>query len=261
MLVRRVFSWLIIAIALVALGLLLARLTPALGQERTFRIVPSEQRREIHVVGLAERWTDPDRCRIYVGCESQDPNLSTARSLNNKRVSGVMEALRRLKIPNLKMKAPSLNVELIYADTGRREPPRILAYRVTQNFTVLLSNNDPEALSQAAGKVIDAALTHGANRLYRVQFFKEREAEKKIQDELLAEAVKDALSKARRMAAAAGTSIANIVRLSVTRAYYPVHRTELMQAAGPEPAAGPATSVLYGRVKIACAVDLTASLR
>ncbi|MCD6351351.1 MAG: SIMPL domain-containing protein [Armatimonadetes bacterium] len=221
--------------------------------------VQYERPRELSVSGTAERWVDPDRCRIFLGCQSREKQLQVARRENNARVQRVLEAIRRLKIKGLKMKAPSLEVNILYASSRRAtELPEELGYEVTQQFTVLLTEGTPEKLSFDAGRVIDAALGAGANMLGQVVFF--RDDQKEIERQLLAEAVKDAMTRARIMAQAAGVKISGVWSLSSEPVYRQFDRyAQNVQTVGPA-APGGGTTIVSGRLQVTCSVRLTAEI-
>jgi hypothetical protein len=250
------------AALLIALGtclFFLASWTAAVADQPTFRLVPPEEHKMVSASGYADRWVDPDHCRAYLGCQSQEKSLSEARSENNDRIARVLAAIAKLKLPGLKTKAPSLNVQIIYSDTGYRELPKVLGYRVTQEFTVLLEDKDPKVLSDQAGQVIDTALSSGANTLGQVVFF--REDQKAIQRELLGEAIKDALANATVMARAAGSKVTGVWRLSGNPQYYGYEAGQQMrQSAGPMGNAGEGTTIVFGQVKVACSASIEVTI-
>ncbi len=224
------------------------------------RPLPAAERRMVSAQGLAERWVDPDRCRVFLGCQSQNASLSEARSENNVAIAKVLDAVKALKFDGMRMKAPSLNVQIMYTDNNYRELPKIVGYRTTQEFTVLLESKDPRLLSDQAGKVIDTALTSGANMLGQVTFF--REDQKAVQRELLGEAVKDALANARVMAKAADMRLTGVWQLSGYPQYQNYDSMQNMrQSAMPMGAGGDGgTTVLYGQVKVSCSASISASV-
>jgi uncharacterized protein YggE len=231
----------------------------------TFRLLPpAAERKMVSAQGVAERWVDPDRCRVYLGCQSQNASLSEARAENNAAIAKVLDAVAALKFDGMKMKAPSLSVQIMYSNQNYQELPKVVGYRATQEFTVLLEGKDPRVLSDQAGKVIDTALNSGADMLGQVSFF--REDQKALQRELLGEAIKDALANAEVMAKAADMKLTGVWALSGYPQYqnYEPQNQMMRQAAMPGMGSGGGneggTTVLYGQVKVSCSASISASV-
>ncbi len=256
---RGLFPWVVLAVGVLALVAALGVHRPAWGQGDTVRLVQGNDRAELSVSGEAERWVDPDRCRVFLGCQSQNESLQTARAENNERVNRVIAAVEKLKIAGIKMKAPSLRIEILYGDTSRNELPKRVGYRVTQEFTVLLSSDDPKAMSEQGGQVVDAALEDGANVLGQIVFFKEDEDA--VRREVLGEAVKDALAKGNEMAGAAGARLTRVWRLSGTPEFrsYPSHQN-IMQVAMADSSEDAGTTLMYGQVRVNCSAQVVAQM-
>ena len=244
------------------LVILVGVLVSARADDPTFRLLPpAPERKMVSAQGVAERWVDPDHCRVYLGCQSQNASLSEARAENNVAIAKVLDAAKALGFPNMKMKAPSLSVQIMYSNQDYQTLPKIVGYRATQEFTVLLESKDPKVLSDQAGKVIDTALTSGANTLGQVTFF--REDQKALQRELLGEAIKDALANAEVMAKAADMKLTGVWQLSGYPQYQNYEPMQNMrQASMPGMGGGGdgGTTVLYGQVKVSCSASISASV-
>lgn len=180
-----------------------------------------QEEKKIITSGDAKIWIEPDRARIFLGIETLSKTVDEARQENATKIKKVMEALA-LNIKGMLIKAPSYNVSLVkepqYYATKAGRLPRIIGYKVRQDFTVLLKNKDPLILSKDAGQVIDTALNNGVNIIQRVNFFKEDDSKDKRN--VMSLAVKDAISNAKTIADAAGVSIKDYTLINSYTGYW-----------------------------------------
>jgi uncharacterized protein YggE len=132
-----------------------------------------DRQRTIHTAGTGTVRIRPDRARVFIGVQTYAATVKQARSQNAAQTKQVTDALTALKIPDLKMKSTNMTVELIPADVEGSRTPKVAGYRVTNTFTALIANDDPERLGPLAGRVLDTALESGANLVQQIVFFKE----------------------------------------------------------------------------------------
>lgn len=221
------------------------------------------KQRTISTDGEARIWIEPDRARVYLGIETMGETVALARDDNASKMSTVMAALKRLKIGGMLIKAPSYDVSLVkepeYDATRAGRLPKIIGYKVTQEFTVLLQSKDMVVLSKDGGRVVDTALNSGVNIIQKVQFFKEDDTQDRR--EAMRLAVKDAISNARAMAEAAGVSIKDYTTVSSSMHYWrPPMMTQMRQALAPAEEAGVPTTLVAGRIGVTCNVHLSCTI-
>jgi len=219
--------------------------------------------RTISTSGEARIWIEPDRARVYLGIETMGETVDMARNENAAKMSTVMAALKRLKIGGMLIKAPSYDVSLVkepeYDATRAGRLPKIIGYKVTQEFTVLLENKDMLVLSEGASRVVDTALNNGVNIIERVEFFKEDDSEHKR--EAMRLAVKDAISNARAMADAAGVSIKDYTTIGSSMHYWqPPMMTQMRQAFAPAEEGSVPTTLVAGKIAVTCNVHLSCTI-
>jgi len=219
----------------------------------------NQEEKKIITSGEAKVWIDPDRARIFLGVETLRKTVDTAREENALKIKKVVRALERLNIEGMVIKAPSYNVSLVkepeYTATKEGRLPKIIGYKVRQDFTVLLKNKDPLILSRDSGRVIDTALKNGVNIIQAVHFFKENDSEDKRRAIKLA--VKDAISNARTIAEVAGVSIKNYTLISsVTQYWQPPRMVQMRQTFAPGEAEGIGTTLIAGKIAITSRVQL-----
>jgi uncharacterized protein YggE len=248
--------------SLVLLALVLALYACATGQVLE-RYAPTKS---IYTDGGAKVWVAPDRARLFLGVETQDEALEGARQGNAATISRIMGALEDLNIEDLSVQSPAYKVALIKedSDVARQQMriPKIIGYRVTQEFTVLLKNDDMEALSRDAGLVLDAALISGVNIIDEdILFFKEDISSAK--EEALKLAVEDAMARAEAIAA---TAHAKIKTYSTIRSGFSVgsdydRYAQVAQVSTPMAAEDAASTIVAAKVPVRAGVALSCILR
>ncbi|MFH1656030.1 MAG: SIMPL domain-containing protein [Candidatus Omnitrophota bacterium] len=222
-----------------------------------------ENPRLISTRGEARIWINPDSARVFLGIETMSQNISAARDENARNIKKVMDALKSLKIKDMKTKAPSYNVSLVkekeYDATRQGRLPNIIGYKVTQNFTVLLKNDDPKVLSNDAASVIDTALNNGVNIISEVMFFKQDDSDGKR--EALKLAVQNAISNAEAIATTAGVSIKDYTTISSSTSYMsPRSQMRQMMNVESDMGGGADTTLVAGQIAINVNVSLSCSI-
>src|SRR5207248_1314578 len=116
----------------------------------------------------------PDAARLFLTVETTAPTVKEARARNNEHVKKVMDTVQALRIPDLKMRSTNVQMTILHSRDDKKvdELPRVLGYRVSNSFTVLVTSDDPVKLAGHASKVLDTAIENGANLLDRISFFK-----------------------------------------------------------------------------------------
>jgi len=228
----------------------------------TFLVKAQEIKQEKKVIttaGEATVWVNPDRARIFLGIETLQETIDAAHKENAAKMKKAVAALKALKIKEMLIKAPGYNVSLVkeptYEAAKAGRLPKIIGYKVTQNFTVLLKNKDPLILSKNASYVIDTALRNGVNIIEKVVFFKEDDSQERRK--ALKLAVKDAISNAKAIAEAAGVSVKSYTLISTSTYYWqPPQIAQMTQAFTPQEAGRATTTLIAGKIPIFCKVQL-----
>jgi uncharacterized protein YggE len=240
------------------LGLLLTQLPALQGQQPGKD--KEKDKRVIHAGGSASVRVSPDSARLFFSVQTMAPKLASARGENAQLTKRVIDAVRKLQIPKLKMKSSDIQVGIRYADTARAERlPTVLGYTVTNSFTVLVENDDPTKLSEAATRLLDTALENGVNQVPQVTFF--RKDLKETQRRAMAEAVLDALQNARTLARGADVRITDTIDISSeANTFYPYTLaqntlTNAVFPAGGE--GGSATPLVAGDLDVTMRVHIT----
>ena len=155
--------------------------------------------------GIVE--TSPDRAKITVGVLTRAKNPSEVQAANAKAAASVINSIVGLGIErkNISTGNYSFNPNYRHFDNGKR---LLEGYEATNSVTIIVDDLN------LVGKVIEAALNHGANQVNSLNFgLKNKTA---YQDEALRLAVLDARRKAEICAAALGKTILSVRNVSIS---------------------------------------------
>ena len=187
------------------LALTAAVLAPLSGQSQDIR-TPVEPIPQIAVSATHEVKISPDRATIHISVQTRAPTAAAAASQNATKLQSVLSALRALGLTNDQLSTVNYNVHPDYVHREGREPT-ITGYNVTN--TILA---DVRQLSQV-GRVIDAALSQGANMMTSLQFYASNtEAARRT---AIAGAIAKARADAEAAASAAGGSLGQLLDITI----------------------------------------------
>jgi uncharacterized protein YggE len=186
---------------------------------------------QVVTTGVGEASAAPDRASIYIGVQTRATTAQAASTDNARRVKAVMDTIRAMGIPQGQIQTANYSVqpEMAYPN-GQTQPPRAVAYTVTNSVVVRLNRIDD------VGRVIDAALAKGANEISSLQFTSSKADS--MRAVALAAAVADARAQAESMAKAAGGTLGTLLELntsSVPIRPMPVMASFAMRAGPPTP--------------------------
>jgi hypothetical protein len=182
--------------------------------------------RTIRVVGVGEARAAPDEAHLDFGVETSAPTAQAAAEQNARAMERVVRALTEAGIARRDISTNNYSVFPDYAPPRPgTEEPTLRGYRVVNTVTART-----EQIPQV-GRLIDAALQAGANRVNGVRFGL------KNSEGVRAEAIRGAVAKARAdaaaIAAALGVRLGAVLDASTAGGQPPVFaRMEMAQARG-----------------------------
>ena len=208
----------------------------------------------IEVSGFGKVSVEPDEGHVIVSVEVEAAKASDAASKNAEIVNRVIAKIKAVGVENVKTK--SYRVEPIYQwveepiePVGKNEPSKgvvkrseIVGYRAYTSLEVVA---DPKM----TGKVIDAAMEGGANRIDSVFFTLSDDARKEAYEAALRKAVGDAKSKAEVVAEELGIENYRISKVTVGYGYIPRPVYEAK-------AASAQTTIIPSEVEVSATVNL-----
>ena len=150
----------------------------------------------IEVSGTGSVEVQPDRARVTFAMETRARTADAAAGANADAMAAVLTAVRSSEVPGLDVETFGYSVRPEYAMSSDQRTREIVAYTVLNNVGATVTDVD------AVGRLVDAAIGAGANRVGGISFFaSETEAARR---EALARAVRVARAEAEVMAESLG---------------------------------------------------------
>jgi uncharacterized protein YggE len=205
----------------------------------------------ITVTGEATIAAEPDQAQIDIGVTTQARTAPEASRENAERINRVLAEVRKIlaKGDEVKTSGYALNPQYRYPQGGK---PEIVGY-IANNIVRIKTNKLDDV-----GKLIDAAMSAGANNINRLVFTLKDEEAARL--DALRQASAKAKTKAEAIASSLGLKIARIASVTESeRTFQPIHRQAPMARAEALTAQAP-TPVEPGTVEVRSTVSLTAEV-
>jgi uncharacterized protein YggE len=194
----------------------------------------------------------PDRAFVTFATEATAPAPTTAQQRIAQAMTAVRSKLRSIRVPDDAIKTVAYSIHEDWAIENMKRVSK--GYRAQNSIEVRLDE------LERVGEVIDAAVQAGATAVGEIRFdLKDRDG---VERQALKQAVTDARARADAIAAAAGVTIASIVRIDEQGRVVPVPRPMpmvAMRAGAMEQA--PETPVSPGEIDVHASVTLTVAIR
>ena len=172
-------------------------------------VFAEENLRIISVNGDGIVETSPDRATVSVGVVSRNKDASKVQSENARIATEIINSVVALGVERKNIRTGNYNFRQVFRtnDNGKRI---FDGYEVTNTVTIIVDD------IKIVGKVIDAALSHGANKIDSLQFG--LRDKKNFQLEAIQLATRDARTKAEIVARELGRSIIGVKNVSINSA-------------------------------------------
>jgi len=181
----------------------------------------------LEVSGNAEVQVAPDRATIVFAVETEGSTAAAAGRDNAARMTAVLAAVRALPLEGLRVESFGYDLQPVYRYDEPERRQRIDGYTVRNHVRAIVP--DP----QMVGRIIDAAVNAGANRVASLSF--EASNTEVARQEALRLAVERARAQAETIASAMGAVLAGPLEVrggaDVPRPYMPYMRGEMMAMA------------------------------
>jgi uncharacterized protein YggE len=256
--------------ALAAIFLIIGNTT---AQNAPSKINMSEFCGTITVTGSGDVYSEPDLAKVTIGVTTEATTSTKAMGDNADAMSKVIDAIKRLGIPEKDIKTSTVSLQPKYeyqypttasypTSTDKAVPPtptstpptslstRIVGYTAVNTVTVTVRD------MSLVGKVIDEGYNGGANNINGVTFLLSDEKGATVYKEALKKAVAEAKDKADVLATAAGISDYKLKTVSENGQYYPVAYDAMERSAASGMAVAP-TPISPGQNKVTATVGLT----
>lgn len=161
----------------------------------------------LSISGSSEKNVAPDTASLSIGVVVQSATAKEASNKNAISMNAVINELKNLGLEDKDIQTSFLLIQPVYKYNGT---PTIEAYSASNNVqvtTTMLGN---------LSDIIDRSTAAGANQIGGVSFSVSREKQKGLREELLAEAVSDASSKANDLAKKLDVRIVGVKTSSIS---------------------------------------------
>lgn len=184
-----------------AAGLLAAGISNGIRNGHTSAAAPTPAT-TVTVYGSSVENLAPTQASVTMGVTDQQSTAKAALSLNNQKMTTVIQAIKALGIANKDIATSGLN---IYPQYGNGNPGPLVGYQVQNQVTVTVGTSE-------VGTVLDKAVAAGANQVQGVNFTV-APARKSYQTAYL-NALHSALSQAQALGAAMHEKVLGVVSVA-----------------------------------------------
>jgi uncharacterized protein YggE len=202
----------------------------------------------IVVQGEGVAMAAPDVATLNLAVQTEAPTAREALDKNSAALNGVIEALKRIGIPDKDLQTSGLQISEVRARQRPNDetPPPIVGYRVQNGLNVTV-----EPVTKA-GEALDVAVSAGANASGGVRFTLKDDSA--LRRQALEEAARAARTKAEALAGALGLRLGTIrAVVEESGGGIPVARAEAMAfdaASNVAPPIQPGELTLRVRVRV-----------
>ena len=208
-----------IALVLVGVLVVLAAFRPSASPANT---ESSEPLRTINVDGQATVVATPDVAYITVGVHTQAPQATKALSDNNAQAARIFQTLADFGVAKQDIRTVQLS---LYQREERNKDGKVIARYYVVDNTVQVTVRKLDQL----GRVLDALVKNGANRVNNIRFDVSDRAAMLEQARL--QAVKQGKTQAAALAEAAGAKLGPVQKISFQSVAPVLKRADLPMAA------------------------------
>jgi uncharacterized protein YggE len=232
-----------ILFALFALSPVAAR-----AQQSDMRPAPPPQ---LSVSAQGSSKSEPDQAVLNIAVETQASSARAAAQGNATKMDALVASMKALGItgPNIRTTSYNLTPEYSYPKPGEETPPRITGYRAINAVQIVVDT------VARAGRIIDAAVATGANRLEGISFQLRNPEAARL--EALRDAVRMARAQADAITQALGVRLGPVMNVSanyqIIRPPYPMAPQMLMKVASDQAQ----TPVEAGEIETQATVNIT----
>jgi uncharacterized protein YggE len=208
--------------------------------------------------GTATVKVTPDKVSVTVGVETRGDTAQEAAAANAELMEKVLAALKELGIaedqistnwysvwPVYEWKSPPC-IEIFPQPPECAPKSEIVGYSASNSVTVTVDADED------VGKVIDTAVGAGATNVNGAYFFVSTERQEEIRQDLIADAIANARSRADKAAAAVEMEVTGVKSINLNDVYFPIFYRDLAQSAE-----GGSTPILPGQQEISQSVQVT----
>lgn len=207
-LVLMVIAFGIIAAASLAISIIGLTTAYAAEQGRQGYDLKVENLTTLTVSGYGEISYSPDEAVVVFAALGYGETAAEALGRCAEKASTIISAIEELGISREDLKTSSITVNPRY--DWEQKPPKLIDYEASYSLTVRVRD------LTLVGKVIDAAFSAGADKMYGLQFTISEEKKAELLNEAIKAAISDAMRKAEAAASSLGLKVVRVESISIS---------------------------------------------
>jgi len=198
----------------------------------------------IQVTGTGTVSASPDQALLYLAVQTQAATATQATSENAVAMANVIAALTSAGINKNSIQTVSYTLTPTYSNPANQSvPPTIIGYIAVNSIQVTV--NDLGSI----GKILDQAISSGANEVQGISFTLSSSTLATIQKQALQLALTDADGQAKALATTLGVTIVGPISVTPGYEFQPTNYSRL--------AATPQTPIESGTLQVTATVQVT----
>ncbi len=158
------------------------------------------------VSGEGKVATSPDRAEISLGIQANESTVKAVQDKGNQVINQITQDLLALGVEKADIKTTNYSLYPNY--DYRSGSQKITGYAL--NVSVQVKAQDFSKITQ----IVDTATKDGANQVGGINFTLSDDKKKQVEDQVRAEAVKQAKAKAESLSSLAGVKLGRIINIS-----------------------------------------------
>ena len=197
-------------IGVLGIGLVLVALVLAMNSGSNSR----PDRNTIDVTGSASVTAAPDQAELFVEIQVQEDTAERARSEAASRAQLVINAIKGQGVKSDDIESLSINIYPLSDYDRETGQSKVYAYRASHLLKITTNDLDK------AGKLLDTAISSGANTVQNIQFTLSEEKQKEVNAAALEKATGEASAKAEAIAKSLRVRLGSIAKVSESNFNY-----------------------------------------
>ncbi|MFH1210326.1 MAG: SIMPL domain-containing protein [archaeon] len=247
-----------ILITILVIGLVLTSAILAINMRSGETVVTTttdSQRNTVSVSGNGKVSTQPDKAELYIKVNTEGTTASAARDANSKLAKGVIDALvgQGVKKSDIETNYYYLQKKQEWDENQKKYVD--VGYEV--NHVMKVTTKDLDNI----GKLLDTAISAGANGIDSVSFGLTDEKQKEVSKEALKMASVNAENKAEAIAGSVGVSLGKLVTVSESNFNYIPYVRSVMYDKAVAGAEAPETNILPQTLEVTATVNLVYEIK
>ncbi|KAL4512713.1 hypothetical protein ABPG72_020550 [Tetrahymena utriculariae] len=167
----------------------------------------------MRVTGMASGYLAPEKVFIKFQVETLRDSAGASLAENNQKLSNAIQEMKKIGVEEIELTTQDMSIspslKRKYNPETKTEEQIFEGYKAENNLVFISKKLD------LAGQVIDIAVRNGVNRLSRLEYVPTQPKIQELKDSLIAEAIEDAVNRAKLSLQPLNHEIKSIKRLDV----------------------------------------------